>query len=146
MLRFSPLLHSVLVDRTILLLVGMHSETTRDVKLVDVDVTAADAVGHQEELVGIAPEQGEPGHRLRHVEEGRRGMGEAFLGAPRLARVATTQSPVASLGDFVSIVSQNQWLEKHEHQRLRSRGRKYTFAQNFPFTCFHSPISWQLIS
>ena len=108
---------------------------------------AADAVGHQEELVEIALEQGEePGHRPRRVEEGRRGMGGAFPGVPRLARVATTQSPVTFLGDFVSIVSQNQWLEKHERQRIRSRGRKYTFAQDFPFTCFHSPISWQLIS
>lgn len=144
-IQFSPLLHSALVDRTIQLPVGIDSETMRAVMLAGVVVAAADAVGHQEE-VGIALEQGDS---LRNVEEeGRRGTEEAFLGVPRLTRVATSQSPVASLGDFVSIVSQNQWLEKHEHQRIRSGGKKVYLCSEFPIylLSFHDQLAADLVA
>lgn len=65
MLQFYPLLHSAVVDQ---LPVGMYSETRRDVMMEGV----ADAEGHQAELAGIALAQA--GHKLRHGEEGRRGM------------------------------------------------------------------------
>ena len=65
MLPFYPLLRSALVDQ---LPAGMYSETRRDVMMEGV----VDAEGHQAGLAGIALAQA--GHKLRHVEEGRRGM------------------------------------------------------------------------
>jgi hypothetical protein len=64
-LPFYPLLRSALVDQ---LPAGMYSETRKDVMMEGV----ADVKEHQAGLAGIA--QAQAGHKLRHGEEGRRGM------------------------------------------------------------------------
>ena len=65
MFPFYPRLRSALVVQ---LPAGMYSETRRDVMMEG----EADAEEHQAGLAGIA--QAQAGHKLRHGEEGRRGM------------------------------------------------------------------------